>query len=616
MKPKIAKVVVGLPVDGPFDYRIGADLLGCIAVGQRVYVSFNRRNRVGFVVGTAERSSFKRLNPVLTLLDKGPVLDASALALAKAVKDHYGCSLGEAIEACLPPALRHDKVSVSSVSAPATATEGSAKKNKMILIHDRTRHKRWPLIVENIKTAVDQGRRVIVLVPEMAFIPGTVSILKGALACSMVVLDKKLTPKKECEQWEKIKNGDYCVVVGVRSAVFAPVPNLGLIVIDDEENEAYKQEQTPHYHAGEVAQMRANIEQCQVIFSSSVPSAEIWEKAKREKWETTVLDADNDGQVQVIDMANYNPGKTSILSFPLQNAMQKTLEIGGKVLLFMNRRGFSTRTHCQQCGFIVKCERCNVNLSYLYSKKTMVCRHCNFKRELPKVCPQCNGSYLQSTGIGVEKLESNVARFYPGARIQRYDSENEVFIKNADIMIATGAVFRRHEQWTVPLVAMLDFDGQMHHHDFRSGQKAFSLLIHLKQLASEKFLIQTRMGDSYCLKAIKTMDFNKFYREELKLRKELELPPYRHLVALGLRGKMEDVVFEKANDLFDRLKEKSSKGIDLSDPHPDATPKLRDQYRYTILLKGRSVKSILTLIKSALKDFKKRNIIIAVNVDP
>ncbi|MCK5081804.1 MAG: hypothetical protein KAR31_02755, partial [Candidatus Omnitrophica bacterium] len=130
------------------------------------------------------------------------------------------------------------------------------------------------------------------------------------------------------------------------------------------------------------------------------------------------------------------------------------------------------------------------------------------------------------------------------------------------------------------------------------------------------FLIQTRMGDSYCLKAIKTMDFNKFYREELKLRKELELPPYRHLVALGLRGKMEDVVFEKANDLFDRLKEKSSKGIDLSDPHPDATPKLRDQYRYTILLKGRSVKSILTLIKSALKDFKKRNIIIAVNVDP
>ncbi|MCK5014382.1 MAG: primosomal protein N' [Candidatus Omnitrophica bacterium] len=616
MKPKIAKIVVGLPVEGPFDYQIGTDLQDRIAVGQRVRVSFNRRDRLGFVVGTAQRSLFKRLNPILSLLDNGPALDEPTFELARAISAHYGCSLGEAIETCLPPVLRRDKVSISSAllstAAKGTAVEG----NKMVLVHDQTRHKRWPFIIENIQKVIDQKKSAIVLIPEIAFIDETVLILRKTLTCPIAVLDKKLAPKKELAQWEEMRKGEYSIVVGVRSAVFAPLPNLGLIIVDEEENEAYKQEQTPHYRASEIAEMRSKIEQCRVLFASSVFTAEIWEKAKRNKWEKVIFDAEENGQVQIVDMSNYNPGKTSILSFPLQNAMQKTLEKGGKVLLFMNRRGFSTRTYCQQCGFTVKCKRCNVNLSYLFSEKTMICRYCNFKRELPKVCPQCNGSYLRSTGIGVEKLESDVARIYPGAQIRRYDSGNKVFIQNADIIIATGAVFREHKQWAVSLVALLNFDDQMHHYDFRCGQKAFSLLIHLKQLANEKLFIQTRMGGNYCLKAVQTMDFSKFYREELKLRKELNLPPYRNLVALGLRGKKENIVFEQCSDLFERLKKKNPKGIDISDPHPDAKPKLRDQYRYTILLKGRSVKSILALIKSALKEFKKRNIVITVNVDP
>ena len=616
MNPRIAKVVVGLPVDGPFDYQIGADLKGRIAVGDRVRVSFNRRDRVGFVVATAQRSLFKRLNPVLALLDKAPVLDEPAFELAKALSAQYGCSLGEAIEACLPPALRHDKVSASSSCVRTMAKNTAGEKGAMVLVHDQTRHRRWTVIIENIQKALSQTKNVIVLVPEIVFIPETLSILSHALTCPIAALDKKLTPEKELTQWERIRGGEYPVVVGVRSAVFTPVPDLGLIVVDEEGHEAYKQEQTPHYRAEEVARMRSAIESCRVLFAGSVPSAETWERARREKWETIVLGAERKGRVQIVDMNNYNPGKTSVFSFPLQNATQKTLENGGKVVLFMNRRGFSTRTHCQQCGFTVKCERCNVNLSYLYSKKTMICRHCNFKRELPKVCPQCNGSYLRSTGMGVEKLESEAARLYPGAGIQRYDSEKNVFPQGADIIIATQAVFRRHEQWAVSLVAVLNIDDQMHHHDFRSGQKAFSLLVRLQQLASETLLIQTRMADNYCIKAVKTMDFAKFYREELKSRKELNLPPYSHLVALGLRGKKEEVVFEQCHDLFARLKERGLKGIDISDPHPDINPKLRDKYRYTILLKGRSVKSILTLIKSVLKGFKKRNIIIAVNVDP
>jgi primosomal protein N' (replication factor Y) len=300
----------------------------------------------------------------------------------------------------------------------------------------------------------------------------------------------------------------------------------------------------------------------------------------------------------------------------LQSAIQKALERKEKVLLFMNRRGFSTRTHCQQCGFIVKCERCNVDLSYSYSQKAMVCRQCNFKGELPKVCPACRGSYLRSTGTGSEKLESEAARLYPGARIQRFDRESTDFPKEADIIIATQAVFRRHGPWTAALVALVNFDAQIYHFDFRSGQKTFSLLVHLKQLASETLLVQTRMPDNYCIQAVRKMDFPKFYREELKHRKELDLPPYRHLVALSVRGKNEENVFAQTAAFYKLLETKKTGAIGISEPHPDVNPKLRDKFWYTILLKGKSVKGILTLVKSALKGFRKRSVIITINVDP
>jgi len=347
MNPKIAKVVVGLPVDGPFDYAVRKEIRDRISVGQRVRVSFNRRNRVGFVVGSATRSAFKKLNPILSLLDDGPVLDSHAVQLAKMFSAYYGCSLGEAIETFLPPALRRDRFSLNS-TVPSIAIGGDAlAHHRTILIHDQTRHKRWPYIIEHIGDVIDEGKRVIVLVPEKSFMKETVSTLSKVLPCSIAVFDKKLTPKKELELWEQIRNGDFSIVVGTRSAIFAPVANCGLIVIDDEENGAYKQEQAPYYHVHEVAQMRASIDQCQVIFASSLPTAEIWEQAKRDKWEKVNFQDDNGGSVQLVDMYNYNPRKTSILSFPLQNAIQKTLENKGKIIIFMNRLGFSTQTHCE-----------------------------------------------------------------------------------------------------------------------------------------------------------------------------------------------------------------------------------------------------------------------------
>ena len=614
MSPKIAQVVVGLPVEGPFDYSVPAALADKVAVGQRARVLFNRRQRVGIVVGFKSKSFITRLNPVLSCLESPPVLDERALTFTKELSAYYACSWGEAIETWLPSALRTARTLEWLPPAPGAA-QGSP--SSTILLHDKSPDKRWPLILEMVRKTLGAGRGVIFLVPETALIDPIVARLGKAVSVPVAVLDKKASAAKELESWLAVREGKTLLVVGTRSAVFAPAADLGLIIIYEEENPSYKQEQTPHYDARVAARMRAAAENCSVLYVSSAPSAETWQHARKEKWERITCEAERLSAIQIIDMTNYNPQRTSILSFPLQNAIRDTLAQKGKVVLLMNRKGFTTRTHCHQCGFTVRCERCNVNLTYLYSQKVMVCRHCNFKAELPKVCPQCRGGYLRSSGTGTEKLESEVARLYPQSRVGRFDTTSKSFPCEADVVIATKAVLREQGSIDASLVGVINFDAELHHLDFRSGHHAFAFLVRLRQLAAQKLLVQTRMMDSYALRAVAKNDFDGFYKKELDLRKELGFPPYRHLVSIGLRGVNEDIVFEQARELFARLEKGQPAGLEISDPHPDVNPKLRDKYRFTILLKGRSVKSILAFVRKTLKDFsRKRNTVVTINVDP
>lgn len=635
--PNIAQVVVGLPVEGPFDYAIGRDLQRSIAVGCRVRISFNRRNRLGFVVGLKQKSPFKNLKSILSIPDGAPILDDTALKFTKTFSAYYGCSWGEAIETYLPRALRKGRTTVTESLGDAGAASGPeiptfalcaqsglrpsktsvGVKDPFLLIHDKSGNQSWSFLLHEMQATIKDKRSVIVLIPEASFLEAVLSKLKEPLASSWIVLDKALAPQKELEQWLMIKKSKAVVVVGTRSAVFAPVGDAGLIVILAEEHRAYKQQQSPHYHAREAALMRSGLEHSRVILVSSTPSAEAWEMAQKTGWQKITLEADRLAALQTVDMTNYNPRRSSLLSFPLQSNIQKILENKGKIVLLMNRLGFTTRTRCPQCGFQLKCERCDVNLIYLYAKKKMVCRLCSYQTVLPKMCPHCAGSYLRSTGTGIEKFESEVARLYPQASVTRYERESAFLSDKADIIIATQAILKELGPLAADLIAFIQFDMELHRLDFRSAHKAFALLVHLRQLAREKLLIQTRLPDNYALKAAQKMDFDYFYRQELKHRRELNFPPYRHLVAVALRAAQEDVVFEQSQTLYERLSQGGLKTIEISDPHPDMIPKLRGKYRYTILLKGRSVKAILTFVKSVLKDFKrKRNTIITIDVDP
>jgi len=611
MSPKIAKVVVGLPVEGPFDYFIPEGWRANAAIGQRVSVLFNRRRMTGFIVDLQQTSHFKKLNSILSFLDGYPSLDEKALQLTKLISEHYGCSWGEAIEVYLPPVLRRSgktQLSLFDNNLPL-----SEKDVCNVLVHDASKEQKWELLRDKIRKVEQAKKNIIILVPELIVGKEIISKLGRE---DILILEKKLPVKQEMAQWIKMKEGNVSIVIGTRSAIFAPVPNLGLIVIYDEEHDFYKEEQSPYYDARYVAQMRSKLEQCPVVFISAAPSAETWKEAQKKNWEVITLEGTQTSKVQVVDMSNYNPQKTSILSFPLQNHIRLFLEEKKKVVLFMNRRGFAGITRCNQCGFTIKCERCDVNLTYLQSKNYMICRQCDFTRDLPSVCPDCKGNYLRSMGKGIEKLKQEASRIFPGAIVANYDKDNPDFPTYANIIIATQTILKVKDKKVFDLIAILNFDSELHHMDYRCAQKTFTLLIHLRNMTKEKLMVQTYMTDNYVLKSVQKMDFGAFYREELQHRKDLGFPPYRHLVVVRFRGLKEEEVLKQSLLVFEQLNETKPKDIDMTDPHPDGKPKLRDKYRFSILLTGKAVKPILALTQKVLKEVKKkRNIIVTTEVE-
>ncbi len=626
MSSKIAKIVVGLPVEGPFDYSVPEPLREKVQPGMRVLVLFNRRRMLGYITGFAQRSAFKRLNPILDVLDAQAVLGGPELSLASHLSRHYGCSLGEAIEAMLPVFLRKKKF--FTLDGPLERKRRDEAPGRMILLTDASAYKRWEILLPRIAKVIAAQQSVLFLVPENKMIKGMEQFFKEKIDCDILILENKCSAKKEEELWQKILGGEGKLVLGTRSAIFAPSRSLGLIIVWDEENPAYKQEQSPYYQAGRVAEMRHQIEGCDLVYVSSAPTAESWHKFQGRKHALEETKEGLSSAMKLVDLTNYNPQKTSRLSFPLQVSMEKTLREQGKVLLFMNRKGFFTMTSCNECGFVLKCGRCDVNLTYLFSQQKMVCKHCNYNQALPKFCPSCKGNYLRSVGIGVEKLQSEAARLYPQARVRYYNKESKVYPHKADIVIATQAVLGLQGTVHADLVGVISFDAELNYFDFRSGQRAFTLLARLRQMARQTLLVQTSMMDNYIIRAALKMDYEKFYREELALRKEIGLPPFRRLVYIISRGKEHEAVLDYSHRLFEKLvaiqenpesagvKGLKVKGITVSESHPDVHPKLRDQYRFSIMLQGPSLTPLLDLAKSGVKKTRgKKSIISSIRVD-
>ena len=609
-----AKVVVGVPVEGPFDYLIPSDLEKTIKSGQRVRVPFGSRRMLGFVVGLSRQTQIKNPKKILEILDEGRALDKKMLSLTKELAQYYCCSWGEAIETALPLGLRRGRK--IQIREPAQAN--ALANPESVLLHDLDEAAKWDIYLSKIRDTLGAGRSVLVLFPDHSAVLKARERIGEALSIAPILLYRKQAA--ETNEWLKLREGRAQLVLALRSGIFAPLSDLGLVIIDGEHDQAYKQDQVPHYHARDVALMRVNREKASLILASATPTLESMYLAKKKKLQYVFISRKSTfPEIKLFDLRrlSYKERKKNLFfSRFLEDAINVTLQEKGKVLVFLNRKGFATFAYCHTCGFIQRCPRCDVHLVYYFNEKLLRCHHCSFKTSPPEICPHCQSGYIKYSGIGTQKLESELSRVFPHANIQRIENFDNLDLKGVDISVATSAIIK-HPGYHFDLVAVLGIDNSLNRMDWRASEKTFALLVGLLKLTDKKMIIQTSSPEHICFEALLKKDVSCFYDEELRHRKQLNFPPYKHMILVKFRGKKAEKVKEASHAFFKRLNEASRlRDIRIVSVNPALPSQLRGNYYWQVLLIANNPKKVSAFLKINLKDFPHSGIIVTVDVDP
>ncbi len=627
---KIAKVVLGLPILKPFDYSISPDLRGKIKIGCRVKVIFNKRNMTGYVYGLAERSGIKHLSPIISLLDETPILSSQMLGFFRRIASYYFASVGEMIEAALPLALREGKMLEpgelisNNPESKVNLKRGRAHKFKPYIYSVGSEDKKREFFSAKISEALKNKTRIIFLLPDTSLVCSWQNRLKEAFPSSRIVIfHSRLSKKEALTAWLAIRNQEADIVIGSRQAILSPMANVGLIIVDFEDNFVYKQETRPYYSARDVAIILAKEAGAELILSSISPSIDVYYEATKRKF--SFFEADNDDEekqalVKIFDLkAQGALKKGNIFPVFIFERIYKSLEQKKKILIFLNRKGFATYVRCRHCAFVIRCNRCSAGLVYHYQKKDLRCPYCNYSLSGIDKCPKCGLPLVYFGGLGVEKIESEAYRLFPGAKIGFIDSQSKIQdIDALDMIIVTAAGLKEDlikEKRDICVVVSID--NMLNFAQLRSSEEAFRILKRLRNLCKEEIIIQTYYPEHRVFKSLISGGYRSFAREELIDRKALGLPPYKHLISINLKGTDEEKLNKCAQDLFSALSKKSGTvNCDVFEPIKDMPYRLRSKFRLQILIKTAKVESMAGYIDKALSELKTRyGVLINVNVD-
>jgi len=620
---RFAKVVLGLPVEGPFDYLIPEALLPLALPGSRVKVSFGRLKKCGYIVGLSSASKVRNVKPLLEVIDGRPLLTPELLEFTRLVARRSCSSWGEVIETALPPPLRLGKKVDPQELPEFRGQDGKAVHPEVTLFHSFQRRLRWEFYLNALKETVSAGGSAVMLLPDIPSLESAGQKLESVFGKEKLALLNRSRPD-EASEWLRLRSGRAVVAAGTRSAVFAPLQSPPFLIIVEEENDpVYKQDQAPHYHAAEAALIRARCSGARLILGSHAPSLESIHAAGGgrkgyiydRRAEETVFP-----QVKLIDTTStfyrISSAKRAV-SRLMEDAVGACLESGGRVLLYIGRHGFSTFAFCPSCGHEMKCGRCDTHLVYYYKENLLRCPRCVFKAVPPRLCPACGKDYIRYAGSGTEKIESEIARIFPQAKICRWDdAASRKLSAGSRIVIATSAITRQ-EDAGFDLVGVLSADGALNRLDFRSAEKVFSLLAGLCSVARKNMIIQTAFPGHHCFSWLVRKDPMVFYKEELKQRKQFAFPPFSHFAEVKLRGPDEDKAVKAQEALVSLLAEKSGKkkAYEIFSSGPGRPPKLRGNFYRQIIVRGRSAERMSDALKKSLKDFRRSGIIVTVDVD-
>jgi primosomal protein N' (replication factor Y) (superfamily II helicase) len=517
------------------------------------------------------------------------------------------------------------------------------EKAKPVLLHGVTGSGKTEIYLQAIQATLARGKTAIVLVPEISLTPQTVERFKSRFAETqemVAVLHSHLSEGERHDEWHKIHAGRARIVVGARSAVFAPLENLGLIVVDEEHETSYKQEDAPRYHARDVAVVRAKLEACAVLLGTATPSLESYHNAIQGKYRLLKLTQRVDDcqmpLMRIVDLRQERRKEkvAAILSEKLRAAITGRLEKREQTILFLNRRGFSTSLLCSNCGEARDCPNCSVALTFHRGAARLTCHLCGHTAAVPKKCPACSQDALIYSGFGTEKVEANVAQLFPDATVRRMDADS-MSRKDAyretlhafragriDILVGTQMIAKGLHFPNVTLVGIINADLALHMPDFRAGERTFQLLTQVAGRAGRgetpgEVFVQTYTPFSPSIQFARHHDFAGYFEQELEFRERCDFPPFKHVILITVRSTHEGRAKLSSETLVRRLRENLGGEFILSDATPAPLEKLQGQFRFHILMRGEAIMRLSRLVRETLDKLPlPEDVVAAVDVDP
>ena len=534
----------------------------------------------------------------------------------------------------------------SNALSEITQALDSPENARPFLLHGVTGSGKTEIYLQSIRAALGRGSTAIVLVPEISLTPQTVERFKGRFADmqdAVAVLHSHLSEGERHDEWYKIHSGHARIAIGARSAIFAPLKNLGLIVVDEEHETTYKQEEAPRYHARDVAIVRAKMEKCVAVLGSATPSLESYHNAAIGKYRLVTLTQRIDEKqmplMRIVDLRQQRRKEkaAAILSEKLRGAIADRLEKREQTILFLNRRGFSTSLLCSNCGEARNCPNCSVALTFHRHPAVagrLSCHLCGHTAAVPKKCPACGQDALIYAGFGTEKVESTVSQIFPKAVVPRMDADSmtrkEAYretLRNfrtgkIDILVGTQMIAKGLHFPNVTLVGIINADLALHLPDFRAGERTFQLLTQVAGRAgrgetSGEVFVQTYTPFSPSIQFARHHDFAGYFQQELEFRERCDFPPFKHAILITVRSAHEGRAKLSAETLQRRLKEALPKEFILGDATPAPLEKLQGQFRFHILMRGKAVMRLSRLVRETVDKLPfPEDVTVTVDVDP
>lgn len=514
--------------------------------------------------------------------------------------------------------------------------------SKTFLLEGITGSGKTEVYLQTISEVLAKGKTAIMLVPEIALTPQMVERFKGRFGEAVAVLHSGLSQGEKYDEWRKIERNEAQVVVGARSAIFAPLLNLGVIIIDEEHEATYKQDESPRYHARDLALWRGNYHHCPVVLGSATPSLESRSRAQKNVYQLLTLSKRANPKaslprVDIIDMRDeFKKQNTSSFSLVLQEKIRQRLEDDEQTVLMLNRRGYSSFVMCRDCGYVLPCPNCDISLTLHMDTKTMRCHYCGHEEGIPHRCPDCGKDKIRYYGTGTQKVEEELQALFPEARILRMDVDttrrkgaHEKILtafgeKKADILLGTQMIAKGLDFPDVTLVGVLNADTSLNLPDFRSSERTFQLLTQVSGRAGRahkagEVIIQTFNPEHYAIQLAKTQNYEDFYRQEMVVRHQSDYPPYYFTVKITASHPEEQVAAQKIFAVAKELKETLSDQSLLLGPTPSAILRVKNRYYYQIIIKYKREPKLQEALTKLLNDSQatqRQGLLLSIDSEP